>query len=63
MTSLPPWAADPGSLTLTEAQYDRLPGQARTLIEVLDGNAIFCPSGTPEHGDVTRALAIRLDGR
>jgi hypothetical protein len=54
---------DPGSLTLTEAQYDRLPGQARTLIEVLDGNAIFCPSGTPEHGDVTRALAIRLDGR
>ena len=26
MTSLPPWAADPGSLTLTEAQYDGLPG-------------------------------------
>ena len=47
----------------TEAQYDRLPGQARTLIEVNDGNVIFCPSGAPEHGDVTRALAIRLDGR
>ena len=24
MTSLPPWAEDPGSLTLTEAQYDGL---------------------------------------
>jgi Uma2 family endonuclease len=61
MTSLPPWAVDPGSLTLTEAQYDGLPGQARKLIEVFDGNVIFCPSGTPEHGDVTRTLAIRLD--
>jgi hypothetical protein len=58
MTSLPPWAADPGSLTLTEAQYDGLPGRVRKLIEVIDGNVIFCPSGTPEHGDVTRELAI-----
>ena len=62
MTSLPPWAEDPGSLTLTEAQYDGLPDQARKLIEVIDGNVIFCPGGTPEHGDVTRTLAIRLDG-
>jgi Uma2 family endonuclease len=61
MASLPPWAADPGSLTLTEAQYDGLPDHVRKLIEVIDGNVIFCPSGTPEHCDVTRALAIRLD--
>src|SRR5580692_3464004 len=61
MTSLPPWAADPGSLTLTEAQYDGLPDRVRTLIEVIDGNVIFCPGGPPEHGDVTRTLAIRLD--
>jgi Uma2 family endonuclease len=61
MTSLPPWAADPGSLTLTEAQYDDLPDQARKLIEVIDGNVIFCRSGTPEHDDVTRTLAIRID--
>jgi Uma2 family endonuclease len=62
MTSLPPWAEDPGLLTLTEAQYDGLPDQARKLIEVIDGNVIFCPSGTPGHGHVTRTLAIRLDG-
>jgi hypothetical protein len=61
MTSPPPWAADPGSLTLTEAQYDGLPDHVRQLIEVIDGNVIFCPSGTPEHRDVTRTLAIRLD--
>ncbi len=61
MTSLPPWAADPGSLTLTEAQYDGLPDQVRKLIEVIDGNVIFCPSDTPEHRDVTRMLAVRLD--
>jgi len=60
MTSLPPWAADPGSLTLTEAQYDGLPDRVRKLIEVIDGNVIFCPGGTPDHGDVTRMLAIRL---
>jgi Uma2 family endonuclease len=61
MTSLPPWAADPGSLTLTEAQYDELPDHVRKLIEVIDGNIIFCPSDTAEHRDVTRMLAIRLD--
>ncbi len=61
MTSLPPWAADPGSLTLTEAQYDGLPDHVRELIEVIDGNVIFCPRGTSEHRDVTRTLAIRLD--
>ena len=60
MTSLPPWAADPGWLTLTEAQYDGLPDRVRTLIEVIDGNVIVCPGGTPGHGDVTRTLAIRL---
>lgn len=59
MTSLPPWAADPGSLTLTEAQYDGLPDHVRKLIEVIDGNVIFCPSGTPEHRAVTCALADR----
>jgi hypothetical protein len=59
MTSLPPWAAEPGSLTLTEAHYDGLPDRVRKLIEVIDGNVTFCPSGTPEHGDVTRTLAIR----
>lgn len=46
-TSLPPWAADPGSLTLTEAQYDALPDRVRKLIEVIDGNVTFCPGGTP----------------
>ena len=61
MTSLPPWAADPGSLTLTEAQYGGLPDRVRKLIEVIDGNVIVCPGGTPEHGDATRTLAIRLD--
>lgn len=61
MTSLPPWAVDPGSLTLTEAQYDGLPDHVRKLIEVIDGNVLFCPSGTSEHRDVTRTLAIRLD--
>jgi hypothetical protein len=61
MTSLPPWAADPGSLTLTEAQYDALPDWVRKLIEVIDGNVIFCPGGTPEHAELTRTLAIRLD--
>jgi Uma2 family endonuclease len=61
MTSLPPWAADPGSLTLTEAQYDALPDRVRKLIEFIDGNVIFCPGGTPEHAELTRTLAIRLD--
>jgi Uma2 family endonuclease len=61
MTSLPAWAEDPGSLTLTEAQYDALPDRVRKLIEVIDGNVIFCPGGTPEHADLTRTLAIRLD--
>lgn len=61
MTSVPPWAADPGSLTLTEAQYDCLPDQARALIEVIDGNVIFCPSGTSGHSDVIHLLASRLD--
>ncbi len=60
MTPLPPWAADPGSLTLTDAQYDGLPDHVRKLIEVIDGNVTFCPGGTPEHRDVTRTLAIRL---
>lgn len=60
MTALPPWAADPGSLTLTEAQYDGLPDRVRKLIEVIDGNVIFCPGGTAEHADVTRTLAVRL---
>jgi Uma2 family endonuclease len=32
----------------------------RTLIEVIDGNVIVCPGGTPGHADVTRTLAIRL---
>lgn len=61
MTSLPPWAADPGSLTLTETQYDGLPERVRKLIEVIDGNVIFCPGGPAGHADVTRTLAIRLD--
>ena len=61
MTSLPPWAADPGSLALTEAQYDGLPDQARKLIEVIDGNVIFCPGGTPGHDDLINMLASRLD--
>ena len=61
MASVPPWAADPGSLTLTEAQYDSLPDQARKLIEVIDGNVVFCAGGTPGHGDLIQMLANRLD--
>ena len=48
MTSLPPWAADPGSLTLTEAQYDSLPDQVRKLIEVIDGNVTFSRAARPD---------------
>jgi Uma2 family endonuclease len=59
--SLPAWAADPESLTLTEAQYDDLPDQVRKMIEVIDGHIIFCQSGTPEHSDVARRLANRLE--
>jgi hypothetical protein len=29
----------PGSLTLTEAQYDGLPDRVRKLIEVIDGTS------------------------
>ena len=63
MTSLPPWAADPGSLALTEAQYDALSDRVRKLIEVIDGNITFCPGGTPEHRDVTRTPAKQTVAR
>jgi Uma2 family endonuclease len=33
----------------------------RKLIEVIDGHVIFCQSGTPEHSDVSRRLANRLE--
>jgi Uma2 family endonuclease len=59
--SLPAWTADPESLMLTEAQYDDLPDQVRKMIEVIDGHVIFCQSGTPEHSDVARRLANRLE--
>ena len=59
--SLPAWVTDPESLTLTEEQYDALPDQVRKLIEVIDGHVIFCQSGTPEHSDVARRLANRLE--
>lgn len=59
--SMPAWATDPESLTLTEEQYDDLPDQVRKLIEVIDGHVIFCHSGTPEHSDVARRLANRLE--
>ena len=61
MSSLPTWTTDPDSLTLTEDQYDELPDQVRKLIEVIDGHVIFCQSGTPEHSDVGRRLANRLE--
>lgn len=59
--NLPAWTTDPESLTLTEEQYDELPDQVRKLIEVIDGHVIFCQSGTPEHSDVSRRLANRLE--
>jgi Uma2 family endonuclease len=59
--SLPAWVTDPDSLTLTEEQYDDLPDQVRKLIEVIDGHVIFCQSGTPEHSDIGRRLANRLE--
>jgi Uma2 family endonuclease len=61
MTTLPAWTTDPESLTLTEEQYDALPDQVRKLIEVIDGHVIFCQSGTPEHSDVGRRLANRVE--
>jgi Uma2 family endonuclease len=61
MTTLPAWTSDPESLTLTEEQYDALPDQVRKMIEVIDGHVIFCQSGTPEHSDVGRRLANRLE--
>jgi Uma2 family endonuclease len=61
MTTLPAWTSDPGSLVLTEEEYDALPDQVRKLIEVIDGHVIFCQSGTPEHSDVSRRLANRLE--
>lgn len=51
----------PESLTLTEEQYDALPDQVRKLIEVIDGHVIFCQGGTPEHSDVARRPANRLE--
>ncbi|MEV0250257.1 Uma2 family endonuclease [Nocardia sp. NPDC050712] len=61
MTVLPVWADDPGALELTEAEYDQLPDSIRKLIEVIDGNVIRCQSGTPEHSDVARRLANKLE--
>lgn len=61
MTTLPAWTTDPDSLMLTEEQYDDLPDHVRKLIEVIDGHVIFCQSGTPEHSDVGRRLANRLE--
>ena len=31
------------------------------MVEVIDGHVIFCHSGTPEHSDVARRLANRLE--
>jgi Uma2 family endonuclease len=59
--TLPAWVTDPDSLILTEEQYDDLPDQVRKLIEAIDGHVIFCQSGTPEHSDVSRRLANRLE--
>jgi len=59
--SMPAWVDDPDSLTLTEEQYDELPDHVRKLVEVIDGHVIFCQSGTPEHSDVARRLANRLE--
>jgi Uma2 family endonuclease len=61
MTAPPAWTLDPASLILTEEQYDALPDRVRKLIEVIDGHVIFCQSGTPEHSDVSRRLANRLE--
>ncbi|MFI6505323.1 Uma2 family endonuclease [Nonomuraea typhae] len=61
MDTLPEWASDPRTLTLTEAQYDGLPDQARKLVEVVDGNVILRQRGTPEHSDVSRRLANALE--
>ncbi|MEU8796945.1 Uma2 family endonuclease [Spirillospora sp. NPDC048819] len=61
MSSLPAWASDPESLTLSESEYDALPDQVRKLIEVIDGNIILCQSGSAEHSDVARRLANRLE--
>jgi hypothetical protein len=59
--SMSAWVTDPDSLTLTEDQYDGLPDHVRKMVEVIDGHVIFCQSGTPEHSDVARRLANRLE--
>lgn len=61
MSTLPSWASDPESLSITEEQYDALPDQVRKVIEVIDGNVILCQSGSPEHSDIARRLANRLE--
>jgi Uma2 family endonuclease len=61
MSTLPSWTSDPEELTLTEEAYDALPDQVRKMIEVIDGNVIFCQSGTPEQSDVARRLANKLE--
>jgi Uma2 family endonuclease len=61
MSVLPFWMSDPESLRLTEEQYDALPDRYRKLIEVIGGNVVFCRSGSPEHSDVARRLANKLE--
>lgn len=52
---------DPHSLIITEEGYDELPDDVRKHIEVIDGNVVFCHSGTREHSDVARRLTNRLE--
>jgi len=61
MSVLPIWADDPSSLFITEESYDRLPDELRKALEVIDGHAMLCRSGSNEHSIVGRRLANCLE--
>ncbi|MET8145109.1 Uma2 family endonuclease [Sphaerisporangium sp. NPDC005288] len=57
---LPPWAADPSSLLITQEEYEALPEEICKAIEVVDGRAMFHESPTPGHQRVSRNLTVAL---
>jgi Uma2 family endonuclease len=48
-------------LAITEDAYERLPEQVRRSLEVIDGHAMLCRSGSNEHSIIGRRLANFLE--
>jgi Uma2 family endonuclease len=48
-------------LLITEEGYEALPEEVQKQIEVIDGQVVFCRSGSVEHNIVARRLANALD--